>query len=100
MPFTAIEREAIVLNAVLGMVDDMVNQAIFCLPGGKRHNTNLLPQTSDTLRQFAILLRDFLSPVTGRGKEPLPFGLKSHLETAAPLLTPLSSTWREFAKNR
>lgn len=76
MPFTAIEREAIVLNAVLGMVDDMVNQAIFCLPGGTRHNTNLLPQTSDTLRQFAILLRDFLSPVTGRGKEPPPFGLE------------------------
>jgi hypothetical protein len=75
MTFTALEQEAIVLNAVMGMVDDMVNHAIFCLPGEKRENTNLLPQTADTLRQFAILLRDFLSPVTGKGKGPMPFGL-------------------------
>lgn len=75
MTFTDLEQEAIVLNAVMGMVDDMVNHAIFCLPGEKRENTNLLPRTSDTLRQFAILLRDFLSPVTGRGQGPMPFGL-------------------------
>lgn len=75
MTFTALEQEAIVLNAVMSMVDDMVNHAIFCLPGGKRENTNLLPQTSDTLRQFAILLRDFLSPVTSKGQGPMPFGL-------------------------
>lgn len=75
MTFTTLEQEAIVLNAVLGMVDDMVNHAIFCLPSDKRENTNLLPQTSDTLRQFAILLRDFLSPVTGKGKQAMPFGL-------------------------
>lgn len=75
MTFTELEQEAIVLNAVIGMVDDMVNHAIFCLPGEKREDTNLLPQTSDTLRQFAILLRDFLSPVTGKGQGPMPFGL-------------------------
>lgn len=75
MTFTPLEQEAIVLNAVMGMVDDMVNHAIFCWPGEKRQNTNLLPQTTDTLRQFAILLRDFLSPVTGRGQGPMPFGL-------------------------
>jgi hypothetical protein len=73
--FTALEQEAIVLNAVMGMVDDMVNHAIFSLPSERRENTNILPQTSDTLRQFAILLRDFLSPVTARGRAPMPFGL-------------------------
>lgn len=75
MTFTELEQEAIVLNAVMGMVDDMVNHAIFCLPGDTRGNTNLLPQTAATLRQFAVLLRDFLSPVTGKGKGPMPFGL-------------------------
>lgn len=75
MTFTALEQEAIVLNATMGMVDDMVNHAIFCSPGEARKNTNLLPQTSETLRQFAILLRDFLSPVTGKGQRSMPFGL-------------------------
>ncbi len=75
MTLTEIEQEAIVLSAVIGMVDDMVNHAIFCPLGDKRHDTNLLPQTSDTLRQFGILLRDFLSPVTAKGKNPMPFGL-------------------------
>lgn len=55
------------------MVDDMVNYAIFSLPDEKIKDTNLLPRTSDTLRQFSILLRDFLSPVMGKG--PMPFGL-------------------------
>lgn len=75
MTFTEIEQEAIVLSAVIGMVDDMVNHAIFCPLGEKRYDTNLLPRTSETLRQFGILLRDFLSPVTAKGKNPLPFGL-------------------------
>lgn len=73
MASTALEQEAIVLNAVIGMVDDMVNHSIFCFPGEKRKDTNLLPQTSDTLRQFAILLRDFLSPI--RPRKTMPFGL-------------------------
>lgn len=74
MTFTALEQEAIILNAVMGMVDDMVNHAIFCSPGEKREDTNLLPQTPDTLRLFAVLLRDFLSPVTVK-KGPMPFDL-------------------------
>ncbi|KTE06768.1 MULTISPECIES: hypothetical protein [unclassified Sphingopyxis] len=73
--FTRIEQEAIVLGAVMGMIDEMVNHAIFCPLGEKRNDTNLLPKTSETLRQFSTLLRDFLSPVTARGKDPLPFGL-------------------------
>ena len=72
---TDIEREAIVLNAVLGMIDDMVNHAIFMPLGEKKFETNLLPTTSEALRQFGTLLRDFLSPVTGRSGGPLPFGL-------------------------
>ncbi|WP_242139640.1 hypothetical protein [Sphingomonas sp. TREG-RG-20F-R18-01] len=75
MHFSSIEQEAIILSAVVGMVDDMVNHAIFCALGEKRHDTNLLPQTSESLRLFGTLLRDFLSPVTARGKGPLPFGL-------------------------
>lgn len=75
MTFTALEQEAIILNAVMGMIDDMVNHVIFCSLGEKTKDTNLMPQTSDTLRQFAILLRDFLSPVTSKGGKPLPFGL-------------------------
>lgn len=74
MTFSKIEQEAIILNAVISMVDDMVNPAIFCPLGEKRLDTNLLPQTSDTLRQFGTLLRDFLSPVTGRNRR-LPFDL-------------------------
>lgn len=75
MTFSPIEQEAIILNAVMGMVDDMVNHTIFCGLDEKRHDTNLLPQTSETLRQFNILLRDFLSPVTARGNDPMPFDL-------------------------
>ncbi|TBN14861.1 hypothetical protein EYC79_07510 [Agrobacterium cavarae] len=73
--YSEIEQEAIVLGAVLSMVDDMVNHAIFCPLGEKRHDTNLLPQSSGSLRQFGTLLRDFLSPVTSKGGSPLPFGL-------------------------
>lgn len=72
--FTEIEQEAIILGAVVSMVDDMVNHSIFCPLGERRQATNLLPQTEQSLRQFGTLLRDFLSPVTGKGKV-LPFGL-------------------------
>ena len=73
--FTDIEREVIVLNATRGMIDDMVNHAIFMPLGDNRHETNLMPTTSEALRQFGTLLRDFLSPVTTKGSGPLPFGL-------------------------
>lgn len=73
--FTDIEREAIILNATLGMIDDMVNHAIFMPLGEKRQETNLLPTTKLALIQFSTLLRDFLSPVTAKGKKPMPFDL-------------------------
>jgi hypothetical protein len=75
MQFSSIEQEAIILSAVIGMIDDMVNHAIFCPLGEKLHDTNLLPQTSESLRLFGTLLRDFLSPVKALGKAPVPFGL-------------------------
>lgn len=53
----------------------MVNHAIFRPLGEKRHDTNLMPTTSQALRQFSTLLRDFLSPVTAKSKQSLPFGL-------------------------
>lgn len=74
---TPLEQEAIILGAVVGMVDDMVNHVIFCPLTDKNTDTNLMPQTSETLRQFAILLRDFLSPVKSRGDKPMPFDLPS-----------------------
>jgi len=73
--FTAMEREAIILNATLGMIDDMVNHAIFMPLGENRQETNLLPTNQLALVQFSTLLRDFLSPVRARGNGPLPFGL-------------------------
>ena len=73
--FTAMEREAIILNATLGMIDDMVNHAIFIPLGQNRQDTNLVPTTQLALVQFSTLLRDFLSPVRAKGTGPLPFGL-------------------------
>ncbi len=64
--FSEIEQEAIVLGAVISMVDDMVNHAIFCPLDDNRTDTNLLPQSAGSLRQFGTFLRDFLSPVTGK----------------------------------
>ncbi|BBD01481.1 MULTISPECIES: hypothetical protein [Sphingomonadaceae] len=72
---TDIEREAIILNAVRAMIDDMVNHVIFVPLGDRTRDTNLMPLTSETLRQFSTLLRDFLSPVTAKSGKPLPFGL-------------------------
>lgn len=73
--FTDMERESIILNATLGMIDDMVNHSIFMPLGDNRHETNLLPTTQLALVQFSTLLRDFLSPVTSKGNQPMPFGL-------------------------
>lgn len=76
MKFSSVEQEAIILSAVVGMVDDMVNHVIFCPLGEKRHDTNLTPQSPESLRLFGTLLRDFLSPVIARGRNSLPFGLR------------------------
>ena len=68
MTFTKTEQEAIVLNAVWAMIDDMVNFAIFMPLDGRTQNTNLMPQRSDTLRLFHVLLGEFLSPLVREGE--------------------------------
>ncbi|WP_276118378.1 hypothetical protein [Pararhizobium qamdonense] len=74
MPFTKIEQEAIILYAVLDMIDDMVNLAIFEKPIGDR-DTNLFFKDSNARSLFAILLTDFLSQPRGERNKPLPFDL-------------------------
>lgn len=79
MAFNDVEQEAIILNAIWDMIDEMVNFAIFAKLGPKFHNTNLLPKTNNTRRLFHVLLVDFLSPLnpgrSGSTKGQLPFNL-------------------------
>lgn len=75
MAFTRTEQEAIVLNAVWLMIDEMVNFAIFMPFGEKIHDAILMPRTTDTRRLFHVLLGDFLSPLVRKGKGDLPFSL-------------------------
>lgn len=82
--FNSTEQEAIVLNAVWSMIDDMVNFAIFMPLGEKIHDTNLMPRTTDTRRLFHVLLGDFLSPLVRKGKNGLPFDLPSPSANARP----------------
>jgi hypothetical protein len=75
MTYNAIEQEAIILNAVWKMIDEMVNFAIIMPIGPETKNLTLFPRTDDTRRIFHILLGDFLSPLVSRGGSDLPFGL-------------------------
>lgn len=75
MTFTKTEQEAIVLNAVWSMIDDMVNFAIFMPLERRTEGITLVPQTTDTLRLFHLLLGDFLSPLVRKGNIGLPFDL-------------------------
>lgn len=75
MAFSETEQEAIILNAIWSMIDGMVNFAMFLLPGDKTQDTNLLPQTSEALRLFHVLLGDFLSKLERKGRGDLPFNL-------------------------
>lgn len=77
MNFNRIEQEAITLNAAWEMIDDMVNFAVFMPLGEKKLETNLMPQTHNTLRLFNLLLGDFLSPLQAKGNASLPFGLSA-----------------------
>jgi hypothetical protein len=82
--FTKTEQEAVVLNAVWSMIDDMVNFSIFTPLGSKTQDTNLMPQTNDTLRLFHLLLGDFLSPLMRKGNRGLPFDLPAPPSGARP----------------
>ncbi|MGD0191024.1 MAG: hypothetical protein ABSD74_09810 [Rhizomicrobium sp.] len=62
MAFTELEQEVIVLNAVWGMIDDMVNPSMFVTVGSDDSDvTELRPRTTAHKQLFNILLRDFLS---------------------------------------
>jgi hypothetical protein len=84
MTFTKTEQEAIVLNSVWSMIDDMVNFVIFMPLNGKTQNTNLMPITSDTLRLFHVLLGDFLSQLNRKRRGGLPFDLPEPPRGARP----------------
>jgi hypothetical protein len=72
--FSKTEQEAIVLKAVWGMIDDMVNYGMFA-KSEKTENTNLMFNTATHARLFNILLGDFLSQPQRKGKSALPFDL-------------------------
>jgi hypothetical protein len=72
--FAPIEQEAILLNAVWSMIDEMVNYELF-VKDTRVHDTNLMFNTSTHTRLFNILLGDFLALPRGWRKAPAPFGL-------------------------
>lgn len=72
--FNKTEQEAIVLNAVWRMIDDMVNYEIF-VKNEPTQNTNLMFNTYTHQRLFNILLGDFLSQPQRRNKNTVPFNL-------------------------
>jgi hypothetical protein len=75
MTLNEVEREAVILATAWGMIDDMVNFAIFEPLKNRTEETNLVPRTTQSLRLFNILVGDFLSPLVSKGGKPLPFGL-------------------------
>lgn len=84
MTFTKTEQEAIVLNAVWSMIDDMVNYTTFMPLEGGTQDINLIPRTEETQRLFHLLLGDFLSPIVRSGKDRLPFDLPEPPGEARP----------------
>ena len=79
----AIERESIILNSAWGMIDEMVNWAMF-VKNDDAEPTNLLFETGHHARLFIILLRDFLSQVHAFNSEPMPLGLEKAPPNARP----------------
>jgi hypothetical protein len=71
--YNEIEQEAVILNAVLGMIADMANYEIF-VKSERTDDVSLLPSTVTHQRLFNVLLVDFLSYPQGRNGG-LPFGL-------------------------
>lgn len=70
----ALEQEVIILGAIWGMIDNMVNYALF-MKNERFQDTNLMFETRVCAKMFNILLVDFLSPIQIRNKEGMPFGL-------------------------
>ncbi|MCY3825547.1 MAG: hypothetical protein OXG62_16950 [Nitrospinae bacterium] len=72
--YNRVEQEVIILNAICGFIDEMVNFAMFRKPE-TFSNIGLLFSTSESAQLFNILLCDFLSLPQPRRKGSLPFGL-------------------------
>lgn len=77
------EREAIILNSAWEMIDGMVNWAVF-VKTGQTELSDLMFETSQHARLFAILLGDFLSEIRAFKGEPIPLGLKPAPSNAPP----------------
>lgn len=75
-----IEREAIVLNAVCHLIDDMLNRAMVVEEWSPDWN-NIMFRTGAHARLFNILLGDFLSIPNPKKRGLLPFGLPPPGET-------------------
>jgi hypothetical protein len=83
VPFSALEQEAIILNAVWDMIDGMVNYGLL-RHFDKTQDTNLQFHSDTEARLFNILLADFLSKPEARGSDPLPFDLPRPPDNASP----------------
>lgn len=75
------EQEAIILNAIWGMINDMVNYEVF-VKNECTSNVEMKCSTSTHMRLFSVLLVDFLSQPQARGREALPFDLPKPPENA------------------
>lgn len=81
--FNETEQEVIALNAVWGMINDMVNYEMF-VKFTHTSNVVLMFQTMTHMRLFNVLLGDFLSLPQTRNNAPLPFDLPAPPQGARP----------------
>ncbi len=72
--FNETEQEAIILNAMWGMIDDMVNYEMF-VKAERTTDVVLMFSTSTHMRLFNVLLVDFLSQPQPRQGGSVPFDL-------------------------
>ena len=77
------EQEAVILNTVWGMIDDMVNWTMFD-DFGEDGPTSLSFRTGSHARLFIVLLADFLSMVQASKGRAVPLGLPKVPENARP----------------
>jgi hypothetical protein len=78
-----IEREVVILNSAWEMIEGMVNWAMF-VTNNRTEPTNLMFETRQHSRLFAILLGDFLSEIRAFKGDPIPLGLKPAPNNARP----------------
>jgi hypothetical protein len=74
VPLSALEQEAIILNAVWDAIDGIANLGLFT-EIKRRQDAELMFETRTDAVLSSILLGDFLSLPQSRGNNPLPFDL-------------------------